>query len=95
MPEHQDDEVTGDIEMKEQLTGLVVQLPALGDKTVVLYAEKLLYRAQEAADCLGLSRSKVYELIQTGILPAVRVDGCRRVRRDDLRAFVESLREVA
>jgi len=81
--------------MHEQLTGLVVQLPALGDKTVVLYAEKLLYRAQEAADCLGLSRSKVYELIQAGILPAVRVDGCRRVRRDDLRAFVESLREVA
>ena len=52
--------------MHEQLTGLVVQLPALGDKTVVLYAEKLLYRAQEAADCLGLSRSKVYELIQPG-----------------------------
>jgi excisionase family DNA binding protein len=67
----------------------------LGDKTVVLYAEKLLYRAQEAADCLGLSRSKVYELIQAGILPAVKVDGCRRVRRDDLRTFVESLREVA
>ena len=63
--------------MKEQLTGLVVQLPALGDKTVVLYAEKLLYRAQEAADCLGLSRSKVYELIQAGVLPAVRVDGCQ------------------
>ena len=81
--------------MQEQLTGLVVQLPALGDKTVVLYAEKLLDRAQEAADCLGLSRSKVYELIQAGVLPAVRVDGCRRVRRDDLRAFVESLREVA
>ena len=27
--------------------------------------------------------------------PAVRFDGCRRIRRDDLRAFVESLREVA
>ena len=81
--------------MPDQLRGLVAQLPSLGDKTVVLYAEKLLYRAQEAADCLGLSRTKVYELIQAGILPAVRVDGCRRVRRDDLRSFVESLREVA
>ena len=81
--------------MQEQLTGLLAQRPTLVDKTVVMYAEKLLYRAQEAADCLGLSRTKVYELIQAGILPAVRVDGCRRVRRDDLRSFVESLREVA
>jgi len=81
--------------MQEQLSGLAFQSSTPGDKTVVLYAEKLLYRAQEAADCLGLSRTKVYELIQSGILPAVRVDGCRRVRRDDLRAYVESLREVA
>ena len=67
----------------------------LGKQDRVLYAEKLLYRAEEAADCLGLSRTKIYELIQSGILPAVKVDGCRRVRRDDLRAFVESLREIA
>jgi excisionase family DNA binding protein len=81
--------------MKEELTGLVAQLPTLGNGTVVLYAEKLLYRAEEAADCLGLSRTKIYELIQSGIFPAVKADGCRRVRRDDLRAFVESLREIA
>jgi excisionase family DNA binding protein len=81
--------------MKEELTGLVAQLPTLGDRTVVLYAEKLLYRAEEAADCLGLSRTKIYELIQSGMLSAVKVDGCRRVRRDDLRAFVESLCEIA
>jgi excisionase family DNA binding protein len=81
--------------MKDELTGLVARLPALGDKAVVLYAEKLLYRAEEAAECLGVSRTKIYELIQAGVLPAVKVDGCRRVRRDDLRAFVESLREIA
>ena len=81
--------------MKEELTGLVAQLPTLGNRTVVLNAEKLLYRAEEAADCLGLSRTKINELIQSGILPAVKVDGCRRVRRDDLRAFVVSLREIA
>jgi len=67
---------------------------AMRSRLRVLYAEKLLYRAEEAADCLGLSR-KIYELIQSGILPAVKVDGCCRVRRDDLRAFVESLREIA
>jgi excisionase family DNA binding protein len=62
-------------------------LPTLGDRTVVLYAEKFLYRAEAAADCLGLSRTKIYELIQSGILPAVKVDGCRRVRRDDRQTF--------
>ena len=65
-----------------------------GDR-VVIHAEKLLYRATEAAECLGVSRAKIYELIQSGVLPSVRFDGCRRIRRDDLRAFVESLRGVA
>jgi len=80
---------------RTRLSDYAQALASAGDKAVVLYAEKLLYRAEEAADCLGVSRTKIYELIQAGVLPAVKVDGCRRVRRDDLRAFVESLREIA
>ena len=45
--------------------------------------EKLLYRVTEAAEMLGLSRSKVYVLIQAGVLPSVRVDGSRRIRAED------------
>ena len=40
---------------------------------------------------LGVSRAKPYELIGSGALPAVKVDGCRRIRNDDLRAYVEGL----
>ena len=76
--------------MQEQLTGLAIQLPTLGDKTVVLYAEKLLYRAQEAAYCLGLICTTVYELIQSRVLPALTLDCCRPVLRRHLMTFVPS-----
>ena len=52
---------------------------------------RLLYRVNEAALALGLSRAKVYELINSGALQAVRIDGARRIRAADLNAFVDSL----
>lgn len=58
--------------------------------------ESLLLKVPEAAAALGLSRAKVYELIKRGALPSVRIDGSRRVRASDLRAYVDGLgREVA
>lgn len=57
--------------------------------------EKLLYRVPEVAEFLSLSRAKVYELLSAGTLPSVKVDGCRRVRADDLRDFVSSLAVAA
>lgn len=57
--------------------------------------EKLLYRVPEVAEFLSLSRAKVYELIRSEALPSVRVDGSRRVKADDLRAFVDNLGSVA
>lgn len=56
---------------------------------------KLLLTVREAADCLSLSRSKVYELIMAGTLPSVRVDGARRIKADQLRDFVAALSEEA
>jgi len=53
--------------------------------------EALLLKIPEAAAQLGVSRAKLYELIASGTLPAVKIDGCRRVRTDDLRAYVEGL----
>ena len=41
----------------------------------------LLMKVPEAAALLCVSRAKLYELIASGALPAVKVDGCRRVRR--------------
>jgi excisionase family DNA binding protein len=56
---------------------------------------RLLYRVSEAALALGLSRAKVYELINSGALQAVRIDGSRRIKAADLKAFVDSLGEHA
>ncbi len=56
---------------------------------------RLLYRVTETAEVLGLSRAKVYELINSGALRSVRIDGARRIRADDLSAFVASLSDEA
>ena len=53
--------------------------------------ESLLLKVPEVARSLGISRAKVYELIAAQDLPSVKIDGCRRVRAADLRAFVSSL----
>ena len=57
--------------------------------------DALLLKVPEAAVQLGISRAKLYELISNGALPSVRVDGCRRIRRDDLLEYVANLGPVA
>lgn len=51
--------------------------------------DRMLYRVADVAQLLSLSRSKVYELIRSGALRSIRIDGCRRIRGVDLRAFVD------
>lgn len=41
--------------------------------------EKILLRPAEAAEALGISRSKAYELIATGAIPSVRIGNSARV----------------
>ena len=55
--------------------------------------EAMLLKVPDVAVRLGMSRAKVYELMASGALPSVRVDGCRRVRSEDLVAFVGNLDE--
>jgi hypothetical protein len=38
---------------------------------------------------------KLYELLAAGTLSSVRIDGCRRIAVDVLRAYVEQLAAVA
>ncbi|HET7477076.1 MAG TPA: helix-turn-helix domain-containing protein [Dermatophilaceae bacterium] len=56
--------------------------------------EKLLYRVSEVAAFLSLSRTTVYELVRSGVLPSVRIGGSRRVRGEDLAGYVDSLERV-
>ena len=49
---------------------------------------KLMLRVKEAADALGVSKSKAYELINAGVLPSVRLGGSLRVPVEALRAWI-------
>ena len=44
--------------------------------------EKLLLRPVEAAEVIGIGRSKVYELLSSGELPSIRVGASVRVPVD-------------
>ena len=48
-----------------------------------------MLRPSEAAEALGVSRSKAYELIASGEIPSVHVGGCLRVPLDALRAWID------
>jgi excisionase family DNA binding protein len=49
-------------------------------RTVPPSVEKLLLKPAEAARAISCSRSKIYELIGSGALPAVRLEGGRLLR---------------
>ena len=50
--------------------------------------ERLLYRPAEAAEALGVSRSKMYELMNRGDIPWVLVGHSRRVPVEALRQLI-------
>jgi excisionase family DNA binding protein len=49
---------------------------------------RLMLRPAEAADAIGVSRSKAYELIGSGVIPSVRLGGSVRVPVEALRAWI-------
>lgn len=52
----------------------------------------LLLRAEEAAKILAIGRSKVFQLLASGELPAIRIGRLVRVRRSDLERWIEERR---
>jgi excisionase family DNA binding protein len=65
---------------------------ALEDATVLTEPLRPLLEVPDVQGITRLSRAKVYQLIQDGRLPAVRLPGTDRVLVDpeDLRKFIES-----
>jgi len=51
--------------------------------------EKLLLRATEAAEVIGLGRSKMYDLIAKGVVPSIRIGKSVRVPVEELRHWVK------
>ena len=52
--------------------------------------QRSLLRVAEAAQVLGISRSKTYELIAEGRLPVVRVGASVRVPKERLEAWISA-----
>ena len=57
------------------------------------YMEKLLVSPEEAAEMLGVGRSRVYDLMRTRQLQSVRIGKSRRVPLTAVHAFVARLTE--
>jgi len=54
-------------------------------------SERLLLKPEEAAEVLGIGRSKLYELLAAGEIESVRIGSSRRVPMKGLHAYVERL----
>jgi excisionase family DNA binding protein len=52
----------------------------------------VLLTPTEAARALGIGRSKLYELLQTGVLESVHIGACRRIPTEAVLALVARLR---
>jgi excisionase family DNA binding protein len=51
--------------------------------------EQMLLRPMEAAEAIGIGRSKIYELLASGELPSIRIGGSVRVPVDKLREWID------
>ena len=56
---------------------------------------RLLVLPEEAAVMLAVSRSTVYVLMASGDLPSVKIGKSRRLRIEDVEAYVERLADPA
>jgi excisionase family DNA binding protein len=61
-----------------------------GDDRISLHCE-LLLTPEDVADVLRIGRTRVYDLINTGVLRSLKIGRLRRVRRIDLEEFIAVL----
>jgi excisionase family DNA binding protein len=54
----------------------------------MLNPDKLLLNAVEAGELIGISRSRVFRLIQSGELNSIKVGGLRRIPRSAVHEYV-------
>ncbi|GAA5057532.1 excisionase family DNA binding protein [Thermocatellispora tengchongensis] len=54
---------------------------------------RLLLTVPEAANALAISRSKLYQLLATGALASIRIDGSRRIPVTALTDYITRLVE--
>jgi excisionase family DNA binding protein len=54
--------------------------------------EQEWFSAEDLRRWLGLGKTKVQELLQTGEIPSYRIGRVRRIRRADVEYFLEQVR---
>lgn len=52
------------------------------------HQHRALLRIDEAADVLGLSRSKVYQLAASGLIPSIKIGRSRRIPAAGLQRWI-------
>jgi excisionase family DNA binding protein len=52
--------------------------------------EPLLLDSRQVARLLGISRTKAFQLMSTGVIPVVRIGRCARVPRIDLGVWISA-----
>jgi excisionase family DNA binding protein len=52
--------------------------------------EPLLLDSRQVARLLGISRTKAFQLMSTGVIPVVRIGRCARVPRIDLGEWISA-----
>lgn len=57
-------------------------------KSILVAMEPLLLRPTEAADLIGVGRSKIYELIAKGEVPSIRIGSSVRIPAEGLREWI-------
>ena len=53
--------------------------------------ERVLLTVEEAADRLGIGKTKTYELVRTGALESVQIGRLRRIHIDAIRRYAADL----
>lgn len=61
------------------------QPPAVAEPTPM--PERVLLTVEEAAERLGIGKTKTYELVRTGALQSVRIGRLRRIHADAIKAY--------
>jgi excisionase family DNA binding protein len=56
---------------------------------------RILYRPNEAAAALGVSRARLYQLLGSGEIASVKLGSLRRIPAADLETYVARLRSEA
>ncbi len=52
---------------------------------------RLLYRPEEGAELLGISRARIFQLIASGAIDSVKIGRARRIPQAALERYVDSL----